>query len=282
MTQEDFFGAIEHNLQQLAARRERLPPCGWRVGGYRCVTREDACCPRNVRCYDLVSMKPLFGEPEFFRVFACYADESTGDGYRAAKFTVRKWYQESGWSASSERPSAAAMVVGAASAWEQGLVPNADDMPCGNVAFRMLVASRPGPKGGILTEKNGDWGSYVSVCQALVPETFDNVERRVRDCVEGLFLPNGEVVGGGFLTVRRVMDELPMLPGDFIAHVFEKLQAEGKYTIGELPSAEGRETFEARRYIKKGPPRSCKWLFLAIFLGMLTLCLLLWFLFLLR
>ena len=282
MTQEDFFGAIEHNLQQLAARRERLPPCGWRVGGYRCVTREDACCPRNVRCYDLVSMKPLFGEPEFFRVFACYADESTGDGYRAAKFTVRKWYQESGWSASSERPSAAAMVVGAASAWEQGLVPNADDMPCGNVAFRMLVASHPGPKGGISTEKNGDWGSYVSVCQALVPETFDNVERRVRDCVEGLFLPNGEVVGGGFLTVRRVMDELPMLPGDFIAHVFEKLQAEGKYTIGELPSAEGRETFEARRYIKKGPPRSCKWLSIAIFLGMLTLSLLLWFLFLLR
>ena len=227
-------------------------------------------------------MKPLFGEPEFFRVFACYADESTGNGYRAAKFTVRKWYQESGWSASSERPSAAAMVVGAASAWEQGLVPNADDMPCGNVAFRMLVASRPGPKGGILTEKNGDWGSYVSVCQALVPETFDNVERRVRDCVEGLFLPNGEVVGGGFLTVRRVMDELPMLPGDFIAHVFEKLQAEGKYTIGELPSSEGRETFEARRYIKKGPPRSCKWLSIAIFLGMLTLSLLLWFLFLLR
>ena len=232
MTQEDFFGAIEHNLQQLAARRERLPPCGWRVGGYRCVTREDECCPRNVRCYDLVSMKPFFGEPKFFRVFACYADESTGNGYRAAKFAVRKWYQESGWSASSERPSAAAMVVGAASAWEQGLVPNADDMPCGNVAFRMLVASHPGPKGRILTEKNGDWGSYVSVCQALVPETF--------------------------------------------------VQAEGKYRIGELPSAEGRETFEARRYIKKGPPRSCKWLFLAIFLGMLTLCLLLWFLFLLR
>ena len=282
MTQEDFFGAIEHNLQQLAARRECLPQCGWRVGGYRCVTREDESCPRNVRCYDLVSVKPFFGGPEFFRVFACYADESTGNGYRAAKFAVRKWYQESGWAASSERPSAAAMVVGAASAWEQGLVPNADDMPCGNVAFRMLVASGPEPNGIVLTEKNGDWGAYVPVCQALVPETFDKVERRVRDCVEGLFLPNGEVVGGGFLTVRRVMDELPMVPGDLIGQVFGKMQAEGKYNIGELPSAEGRETVEARRYIKRGPPKSRKWFSLAIFFGMLVLGLLLWFLFLSR
>ena len=104
----------------------------------------------------------------------------------------------------------------------------------------------------------------------------------MRDCVEDLFLPNGEVLGGGFLTIRRAMDELPMVPGDLIAHVFAKLQAEGRYHICELPSAEGRETFEARRFIKKGPPKSRKWLFLAIFFGMSALSLLLWFLFLSR
>ena len=225
-------------------------------------------------------MKPLFGEPEFFRVFACYADESTGDGYRAAKFAVRKWYQESGWSASSERPSAAAMVVGAASAWEQGLVPNADDMPCGNVAFRMLVASHPGPKGGILTEKNGDWGSYVSVCQALVPETFDNVERRVRDCVERLFLPDGSVVGGGYLTARRVMDELPMIPCDFVVEVFGKMQNEGGHRVEKLPRAEGRETPETRICIKLGPPVSAferRWVVAAVCLAVLAAIAALWF-----
>ncbi len=282
MTQDDFFGAIEHNLQQLATRRERLPLCGWRVGGCRCITREDGACPRNVRCYDLVSEKSIFGESGFFRIFACYADESSGGGYRAAKFAIRKWYQESGRAASSEQPTAAAMVVGAASAWEQGLVPNADDMPCGNVAFRMLVAPSLESGNGLRTAKDGDFESCVAVCRALVPETFDKVERRVRDCVESLLLPNGEVVGGGFLTVRRVMDELPMLTRDFIEDVFCKMQSEGSHHIGILPSAEGRETSESRKYIRKGPPRSRRWLFLAVFLGMSALCLTLWFLFFVR
>lgn len=259
MTQDEFFGAIEHNLQQLAAARERLPLCGWRVHGYRCISKDDEACPRNVRCYDLVEADPLFGKPGFFRIFACYAGESTADGYRSAKFAIRKWYQESGWAASSERPAAAAMVVGAAAVWEQGVTPNADDMPCGNVAFRMLAAPHPERRGGICTVKDGNVASCLPVCRALVPETFDNVEKRVRDCVARLFLPDGDVVGGGFLTIRRVLDELPMLSCDFIERVFEKMQAEGTHHMGKLPRAEGRETPESRTYIQKGPPRSRNW-----------------------
>ena len=75
---------------------------------------------------------------------------------------------------------------------------------------------------------------------------------------------------------------LRLFPGDLIGQVFGKMQAEGKYNIGELPSAEGRETVEARRYIKRGPPKSRKWFSLAIFFGMLVLGLFLWFLFLSR
>ena len=183
MTQDDFFGAIEHNLQRLAAKGERVGACGDRVRGFRCITRGDSYCPPNVRCYDLLPDEPGSGASAVFRVFACFADESTHDGYRRAKFAIRKWYQESGRARGCEQPRAA-LVVGAAAQWPEGMEPNADDMPCASVAFRMLAAPHVRPEMGLGIAKAGDFGSFRAVCRALVPEAFDKVERRVRDCVE--------------------------------------------------------------------------------------------------
>lgn len=249
MTQDEFFGAIEHNLQQLAAKGERVG--GERVKGFRCITRGDVSCPPNVRCYDL-----LPGGPEscaVFRAFACFADDSTHEGYRRAKFAIRKWYQESGRARSCEQPRAA-LVVGAAAQWPEGMEPNADDMPCAGVALRMLAAPHVRPEMGVAVAKSGDFGSFRAVCRALVPETFDRVERRVRDCVARLFLPDGSVLGGGYLTVRRVMDELPMIPRDFVEEVFGRMQREGGHRVERLPRAVGGETPESRICIKIGPP----------------------------
>ena len=272
MTQEDFFGEIEQNLQLLAAGHGALPSYNIpRIGFWagklgklkwltsikccKCITKRDQTCPRNVRCYDLVSSKLPFSDQIRFRVFACYADEATSEGYRNAKFAIRRWYQESGRARSSEQPYAAAVVVGAGSAWE-GVSPNADDMPCENVAFRMLVASHPQPEKGVCTVKDGDVASCQNVCRALVPESFVKVENRVRKCVDGLLLPDGHsVVGGGYLTVGRVMEEMPVrLPCDVIANIFNKMQAEGTYCWNNLPKADGRESLESRMYIERRPP----------------------------
>ena len=166
MTQDEFFGPIEHNLGQLASGRGELPSYNiprigilagsvgklkWltRVKSFRIVSKADPGCPSNVRCYDLLSSKMPFSGRIRFRIFACYADEPTRSGYGKAKRAIRRWYQESGWANCSEQPYAAAIVVGAASPWEPGMTPNADDMPCDNVAFRMLVASHPQPEKGI-------------------------------------------------------------------------------------------------------------------------------------
>lgn len=278
MTQDDFFGTIEHNLRQLAARGERLAACGGRARGCRCITSGDASCPPNVRCFDLLSDEPGSGARALFRVFACFADEATRDGYRSAKFAVRKWYQESGRAMGSEQPRAA-LVVGASAQWPDGMEPNADDMPCGNVAFRMLAAPHAQPEKGLCIVKSGDVGSFLGVCRALVPEAFDKVERRVRDCVARLFLPDGSVVGGGFLTARRVMDELPMIPCDFVVEVFGKMQREGSHHVAKLPRAEGRETPETRICIKLGAPETSRariWAIVAV--AALAAGALLWFL----
>jgi hypothetical protein len=279
MTQDDFFGAIEHNLQRLAAKGERVGACGDRVRGFRCITRGDSYCPPNVRCYDLLPDEPGSGASAVFRVFACFADESTHDGYRRAKFAIRKWYQESGRARGCEQPRAA-LVVGAAAQWPEGMEPNADDMPCGSVAFRMLAAPHVRPEMGLGIAKAGDFGSFRAVCRALVPEAFDKVERRVRDCVERLFLPDGSVVGGGYLTARRVMDELPMIPCDFVVEVFGKMQNEGGHRVEKLPRAEGRETPETRICIKLGPPVSAferRWVVAAVCLAVLAAIAALWF-----
>ena len=213
MTQEEFFGAVEHNLKQLAKGRGELPSyniptigivSGWigklkwltRVKRFAYVSKGDVSCPPNVRCYDLFSAKAPFVKCIMFRIFACYADESTREGYRKAKRAIRRWYQMCGRATSSEQPYAAAIVVGASSPWESGMTPNADDMPCDNVAFRMLAASHPQAEKGICTIKEGDVESCAAVCRALVPETFDMVERRVRNCVDSHFRPDGSVVGG--------------------------------------------------------------------------------------
>ena len=279
MTQDDFFGAIEHNLQRLAAKGERVGACGDRVRGFRCITRGDSYCPPNVRCYDLLPDEPGSGASAVFRVFACFADESTHDGYRRAKFAIRKWYQESGRARGCEQPRAA-LVVGAAAQWPEGMEPNADDMPCGSVAFRMLAAPHVRPEMGLGIAKAGDFGSFRAVCRALVPEAFDKVERRVRDCVERLFLPDGSVVGGGYLTARRVMDELPMIPCDFVVEVFGKMQNECGHRVAKLPRAEGRETPETRICIKLGPPVSAferRWVVAAVCLAVLAAIAALWF-----
>ena len=271
MTQDDFFGAIEHNLRHLAKGQGELPSYNiprvgifaghagrlkWlsRAKLFQYVSQGDSCCPPNVRCYDLLSAKTPFLRRIKFRIFACYAEESTRDGYRNAKRAIRRWYQLSGRAASTEQPYAAAIVVGAGTPWEEGIRPNADDMPCDNVAFRMLVASHVQPDKGLYTIKEGDVDSCKTVCRALVPETFDMVERRVRKCVDTLFLPTGDVFGGGFLTVRKVMDKLPMIPFDVVANIFNKMQAEGTHSIGKLPAGDGHESLETRMYIKRHPP----------------------------
>lgn len=271
MTQADFFGAIEQNLQQLANGRGELPSYNFprlghlagmigrlqwiaRVKSFKWVSKQDECCPPNVRCYDLAAAKIPFCGRVMFRVFACFADEPTRDGYRNAKRAIRRWYQACGRARCSEQPYAAAVVVGAAQPWEQDVTANADDMPCDNVAFRMLVASHPQPERGILTAKEGDVGSCVNVCRALVPETFDKVERRVRNRVKALFMPDGSVVGGGYLTILRVREELQMIPPEVVANIFNKMQAEGTHTMRKLPPGDGRESLESRQYIENKPP----------------------------
>ena len=277
MTQDDFFGTIENNIQQLASKGERAGKD--RVRGCRCITRGDSCCPPNVRCYDLLPNSPSSGARAVFRVFACFADESTHDGYRKAKFAIRKWYQESGRARACEQPRAA-LVVGASMQWPEGMEPNAEDMPCGSVAFRMLAAPHVQSEKGLRIAKAGDVRSYPAVFRALVPEAFDKVEKRVRDCVTRLFLPDGSVVGGGFLTARRVMDELPMIPCDFVVEVFDKMQREGGHRIEKLPRAEGRETPESRICIKIGPPEPAvgrRLAIAAVCLAALVAGLLLWY-----
>ena len=272
MTQQEFFGAIEHNLQHLARGRGELPSYNlpqigrfvgsigklkWltRVKGFLCVSKADPDCPPNVRCYDLFSSKMPFSRRIMFRIFACYADdESTREGYRKAKRAIRRWYQASGRANSSEQPYAAAIVVGAASPWESGMTPNADDMPCDNVAFRMLVAPNPQPKRGIYTVKEGEFGACDTVCRALVPVTFDEVERLVRECVKGLFVDDISARGGGYLTIFKVREQLPMIPVVVVANIFNKMQAEGTHTTRKLPSAEGCESLEMRQYIVNRPP----------------------------
>ena len=270
MTQEDFFGAIEQNLQQLANGRGELPSYNlprlghlpgligkmhWlaRVKSFAWVSKRDTCCPPNVRCYDLAAAKVPFCGRVLFRVFACFAEEPTREGYRNAKRAIRRWYQECGRARCSEQPYAAAVVVGAAAPWEPDTTPNADDMPCANVAFRMLVASHPQPEKGSCTVKEGDVHSCTTVCRALVPETFDKVEWRVRDRVKSLFKPDGTVWGGGYLTIRRVREELPMIPPEVVANIFNKMQAEGTHTTRKLPAKEGGD-LEARQCIENRPP----------------------------
>ncbi len=279
MTREDFFGAIEHNLQQLAAKGERAGACGGRVRGFRCITRGDSCCPPNVRCYDLLPDEPGSGASAVFRVFACFADESTDGGYRKSKFEIRKWYQESGRAAASEQPRAA-LVVGASTQWPEGMEPNAEDMPCGNVAFRMLAAPHQQPENGLRIIKSGDVQSYREVSYAMVPEMFDKVEKRVRDCVNSLLLPDGSVMGGGYLTVSKVMDELPMIPCDFVVKVFYKMQQEGRHCVEELPRAEGKETPEERIHIKLGSPEPSivrKFVIPVVCFAVVAIVLIIWF-----
>ena len=271
MTQQEFFGAIECNLQQLAKGRGELPSYNiprighfvgaigklkWltRIKGFRLVSKADPCCPPNVRCYDLFSSKMPFSRPIMFRIFACYADESTREGYRKAKRAIRRWYQVSGLAKSSEQPYAATIVVGASAPWESGMTPNADDMPCDNVAFRMLVAPHPQPQRGIHTVKEGDFGSCDTVCRALVPVTFDEVESLVRECVEGLFLDDRRAKGGGYVTIFKVREQLPMIPVVVVANIFNKMQAEGTHTTRKLPLAENQVTLEDRQYIVHRPP----------------------------
>jgi hypothetical protein len=125
-------------------------------------------------------------------------------------------------------------------------------MPCEHVAFRMLVAPHPQSGNGVCTTKHGDWKSCENVCYALVPESFEKVERRVRECVDGLFLGDS-VYGGGYLTVCKAKENLPMqLPGPVIAGIFHKMQAEGTHRLGWLRKADGRTTLETRLYIEKG------------------------------
>ena len=260
MTQDEFFGAIESNLARLAASHAALPPRNkffglfWRnrVKQVLNLTKDDASAPANVRCYDLVaSRRPVAGRCRF-RIFASYADAATHEGCRSAKFAIRKWYQESGRASSSEQPYAGALIVGAPSPWPEGMSPNADDMPFANVTFRMLAATHPQPERGVQISRDGDCESCVQIFRALVPETFDKVERRVRDCVKRSLLPDGTCVGGGILTVRKVMDELPMLPADVVAGIFNKMQAEGTHRIG---TRKGKDMSGADRiYIEGKPP----------------------------
>jgi hypothetical protein len=269
MTQDEFFGAIQNNLEKLAAWREELPAYNVRSPGcvsqMRILTQGDASAPPDVRCFDLLSEGGLCGgSPRRFRVFACYAAEATQDGYRNAKFKVRKWYQESGRADSSEQPYAGALVVGAASPWPAGMKPDANDMPLAQMAFRILAAPHPTPGRGMVISRDGDCASCVQVFRALVPETFDMVERRVRDCVKRSLLPDGGCVGGGFLTVRRIMDDLPMIPADVVVEVFRRLQAEGTHRIGSR--SDGDLSDEDRVYVENRPPSWLRKMWTRLFL----------------
>ena len=152
MTQDDFFGAIESNLTSLAADHALLPVEGGgggifgrrnagRIKQFLNLTKSDVNAPVNVRCYDLVSEKSSSGVPVRFRIFACFAEAGTPDGYRQAKYAIRKWYEESGRRTSLEQPYSGALVVGASSPWPADMMPNANDMPFDKIAFRMLAAS---------------------------------------------------------------------------------------------------------------------------------------------
>ena len=58
MTQDEFFGAIQNNLEKLAAWREELPAYNVRSPGcvsqMRILTQGDASAPPDVRCFDLL------------------------------------------------------------------------------------------------------------------------------------------------------------------------------------------------------------------------------------
>ena len=92
--------------------------------GFLNLTKSDVNAPVNVRCYDLVSEKSSSGVPVRFRIFACFAEAGTPDGYRQAKYAIRKWYEESGRRTSLEQPYAGALIVGASSPWPADMLPN--------------------------------------------------------------------------------------------------------------------------------------------------------------
>ena len=76
------------------------------------------------------------------------------------------------------------------------------------------------------------------------------------------------------------MDELPMIPCDFVVEVFGKMQNEGGHRVEKLPRAEGRETPETRICIKLGPPVSAferRWVVAAVCLAVLAAIAALWF-----
>ena len=300
MTQDDFFGAIESNLTSLAADHVPLPAEGGdgrrflglfgrrnagRIKQVLNLTKSDVNAPVNVRCYDLVSDKSSSCGPARFRVFACFAEAGTPDGYRQAKYAIRKWYEESGRRTSLEQPYSGALIVGAASPWPADMMPNANDMPFDKIAFRMLAASHSEPERGIRICRDGNCAAYVRIFQALVPETFSKVEGRVRACVERSLLHDGSCLGGGLLTIRKVMDELPMIPTDNVLEVFLKMQREGTHRIQkrkdrDMPKAD-------RIYIENKPPSwwasstpvfASKGFLLLVVVGIVALCLLLYYL----
>lgn len=267
MTQGDFFGAVEDNLRRLAESGLPLPacdlpdgPCGdgggrlfrrfVRLREFRKLTDRDAAAPVCVRAYDLVSGGiPLFGKWRV-RAFAAYSEEATEEGYRRAKFLVRKWYQESGWAgAQSDRPFAGAMVVGSGNAWPKGMSPNADDLPFEQVAFQLLAAPHERAGFGVsgATLGGGDVGAWI--LRALLPETFEARRRRVADCVERLFR-----LQDGTVTAERVASATGMPPHD-VMRIFCDLQAHGVVTIRRkaIGSLVGARSEAERVYVEPGP-----------------------------
>ena len=118
-----------------------------------------------------------------------------------------------------------------------------------------------------------------------MPEPFSKVEGRVRACVERSLLHDGSCVGGGLLTIRKIMDELPMIPTDNVLEVFLKMQREGTHRIQKR---KGKDMPKADRiYIENKPPSwwamstpvfASKGFLLLVVIGIVALCLLLYYL----
>ena len=209
MTREEFFGGIRHNLTRLGR------------SGLISLTHGDPTAPENVRVYDLQPRKGRGRNCDTFRFFVAFVPEATPEAYRAVKAAIRKWYQESGWELAGDQPCAGAMVVGAATAWPKGMMPNADDIPP-SVKYQVLLAPAEDPLRGVELTMLGDRESGQLVFRAL-REDFDlqreRVEKYVRDSF-GFTLSDmkghtfvSEIAGAVNVDVDYVFDILNDLQG---------------------------------------------------------------------
>ena len=248
LTQDQFFGAIQSNLGDLA---RNCPPAvpqnrlhgAWRLAAHsvllgfwtklsvkvKCITDGDCDVRTNLRAYDLYTPPGLNGRRLRFRVVAYFIEgEPTAETYRLAKRRVLAWHNRRTDNGRSvrERFDFGALVIGSPCPWAADVTANGCDMP-EEADFQLLAAPfRDERTPGLdVSRRMGDYDEGRVFFRALEPESFDDRRNRVLAEVEKA--PDGAVISS-----REIADRTGV-PLDDVRNMFEEFQGAGRVTLAK-------------------------------------------------